>query len=216
MRRFLRLTLCLLCLPCLNGCLCYVYPQLDYTPSLSLDPQWNDVLVFRAETTTENVLGFLALYEPCYNEGNFEHLSEHLVEVQRTDTNRVPAQIQPSVSTGLLIPFVVVNLFCHTSHSMKLLLYRPGFDLVEIPAWEEAGHIVWKPAADLDAQEKTLDWLAWHITRDISGQREALLLAVEYERLAAQSQDQDQQWRLQSEARRLREQCQPASSKRED
>jgi hypothetical protein len=127
---------------------------------------------------------------------------EQLSELPVTGGKEVPAQFKASLSHGYFFPLIVVNAFTHTSHSLSLRLYRPGYELVEIKPWERIDRVVWRPAADVEAQVRSLEQLLAGTTED----RNVLLFgASEYERLARTTPSREQQRGLCRKARDLRE-----------
>jgi hypothetical protein len=132
---------------------------------------------------------------------------ECLTELPVTPTGTVPAQIKSSLSYGFVYPILVVNAFIHTSHSLALRLYRPGYELVEIESWDQVDRVVWKPVADLETQEKVLDALLANelfVGSSSAAHRDVLRFGVaEYTRLAAATQSSRERMRLATKARRL-------------
>jgi hypothetical protein len=191
-----------LCLPFLGGCLfpyC-AYPKLDYTPSLRLDASPKEVHVFRVAITrpTADLSVFVG---PVY---------ERLSEVPASSTDEVPAQVKPSFTYGFVVIGVALNYLTHSSHSVAVRLYRPGYELVEIKSWERKHRVAWHPAPDLEAQETSLDTLLplglLEPGSKSAAHQDALLYgASEYERLAALTRSEDHHARLASKARKLRE-----------
>jgi len=92
----------------------------------------------------------------------------------------------------------------HSSASVGLRLYRPGFELIEIKSWGRADKIDWKVAAGLEVQEGALDKL-FPVDGHTSGKEAFLFGASEYERLAANVLSDDDRARLDSKAKALRE-----------
>jgi hypothetical protein len=202
MQRTALLTACLLCLPYAAGCILpyCAYPKLDYTPPVELGTQAGDVRAFRIDITkpTADMSVFVG---PVY---------ERLTELPVTNTDEVAAQLKPSVTYGFVVIGIALNYLTHTSHSVALRVYRPGFELVEIQSWGRAHRVAWNPAPDLDAQEKALDTLL-PVCRLEAGSkavphRDALLFgATEYERLAPMASSAEQRQRLRDKADRLRD-----------
>jgi hypothetical protein len=201
MHRLLALTALLPTLVFAGGCVfpyC-AYPTLAYTPNLKLETPTREVHAFRVDITkpTADLSVFVG---PVY---------EALSEVPATNVDEIPAQIKPSLSYGLVVIGVALNFLTHTSHSMALRLYRPGYELVEVKSWERVSRVAWKLAQDLEAQEKTLDALLpirrLYPGSESDAHKEALLFgAVEYERLAATARSEDQRDRLAKKAGELR------------
>jgi hypothetical protein len=201
MRRTATVGACLLCLPFLSGCLfpyC-AYPTIDYTPAVKLDAPPGEVHAFRVDITrpTADMSVFVG---PVF---------ERLSELPATNTDEVPAQVKPSVSYGFVVIGIALNYLTHTSHSVALRLYRPGYELVEIKSWQRMNRVAWKPIQDAAAQEQTLDLLLPAERLEPGSvslaHREALLFgASEYERLASDARSEDLRARLTARATVLR------------
>lgn len=201
MRRTILLAGHLLCLFSLGGCIfpyC-AYPTLDWTPRVKLDTSPSEVHAFRVDIIKATAdLGVFV--EPG---------DESLSAIPVASTDEVPAQVKASVSYGFVVIGFALNFLTHTSHSVALRVYRPGYELVEIRSWERVNRVAWKPAGDLGAQEKAIDRLL-PLDRLEAGSRspahrEAILFgAAEYERLASVAQSQDDQARLATKAGKMR------------
>jgi hypothetical protein len=200
MRRIPFRIICLFALAASDGCVfpyC-AFPTLDYTPQVKLNTPIGEVRAFRVDIS--NPTADMSVFQGR----GYERLSELPV----SNTDEVPAQLKPSFTYGLVVIGVALNYLTYTSHSMALRLYRPGFEVTEVRSWARVSRVVWKPAADLDAQERALDSLL-PIGRIEKGSqsaahRDALLFgAAEYSRLAAAAQLPDQQTRLGEKAKKL-------------
>jgi hypothetical protein len=214
MPRFALLGIFLFTLPFDSGCLYCAYPALDYTPPLKLDTAPDEIHAFRVDATSRRVVplgGFINVPEDQLWKPDEQVLSQQLSELSTSPTHEVPAQIKPSLSYGFLIPILVANALTHTSRSVSVRLYRPGYELVEVHAWENVTRIAWNPVADVEGQERTLDNLVtWPLEAgSASGaHRQALLFAAsEYDRLAAGAPSARLRVRLAGKARTLRDQA---------
>jgi hypothetical protein len=203
MPRTIVLAVLLLFVPLLSGCLVpyCAYPTLAYTPKVKLESVASEVHAFRVDITRANADVDVFSASPGY---------ERLSEIPVTKTDEVPAQVKPSVSYGFVVIGIALNYLTHTSHSVAVRIYRPGYELVEIKSWDGMNKVTWKPAPDLEAQEKTLDALFPLKQLDPGCEsamhRSALLFGLaEYERLATLARSQDQQERLTTKASKLRE-----------
>jgi hypothetical protein len=90
--------------------------------------------------------------------------------------------------------FGTLGPLCYGSgleHESKIVLYRPGYDLVVIQPWERRKTIDWKPAVSIAAQERAVDDLISAAPFSPAQRRENLLVADEYARLARLSEDGD-------------------------
>jgi hypothetical protein len=199
----------LLCLSCLAGCLPYCAgPSLSYTPAVEFAAPASEVHAFRVDITKEKV--DLDVFS-----------KECLSEIPAQNTDEVPAQLRPGVTSGLVVFGVAVNYVTCTSHSLALRLYRPGYDLVEVASWQLNNRVTWHAAAHLAAQEEAVDSLFPLDRGDKSmGQeshrlangsaspahRQALLFgASEYDRLEHLVESKDQLARLSRKAAALRD-----------
>jgi hypothetical protein len=202
MLRVFALIACSLCLPCVGGCVfpyC-AYPKFDYIPAVKCDTPPGAIRAFRVDISKPT--GDLSVFVgPVY---------ERLSELPVTNTDEVAAQVKPSLTYGFVVVGVALNYLTHTSHSIALRVYRPGYELVEIKSWELTHRVAWRPAPDLDAQEKVLDRLlpvGLLETGSVAATHQDVLLfgAAEYERLAAVTSSPEQQGRLVEKAKQLRE-----------
>jgi len=208
-RAFLLFTACVVCLPCVSGCVIpYAYPKLDFTQALQLDVPLEEVRVFRVDVAQSKGPAPAAIYA-----------RERLAEVPVAETGKVATQIKPSLPVGVYLLMGALNYDYRSSASLALRAYRPGFELVEIDSMEQVEQIVWIPAYDLAAQEWALDSLlplemdqdaGSHVTQEVgtcsTAHREALLFgAAEYARLAMIAESHDEQTKLQEKAGKLRE-----------
>jgi hypothetical protein len=112
------------CAPCICGCMVpyCAYPALDYTPPVKIDAPSAQVRAFRVDISKPT--GDMSVFRgPIY---------ESLSEIPVTNTDEVPAQIKPSVSYGFIVNGVALNYLTHTSYSVGMRVYRPGYELVEI------------------------------------------------------------------------------------
>jgi hypothetical protein len=141
--------LALLICPFLSGCLGYGYPSFCQTPGAAIDDP--GVRAFRVTNECKR--------RGCIIAGSV--MFAHQVEPIGIVDSRVEAQTNNSfVSYYLLFPFEG-----HSSRTVKVLLYRPGYETVEIPErpwWTFLGknqpeRVVWKEACDLSSQVKALE-----------------------------------------------------------
>jgi len=138
----------------------------------------------------------------------FNEMSTYIFhEVPVSSTGTVDGQTQLAVDYGMIWNWIALIYTKHTSHSVLLRLYRPGYELVEIDFWWAKSEIEWKKASGVAEQEKAIDGLLYvrapyyGVEEDdysfpglatgstTEGHRKALLFAAsEYERLAAHLQ----------------------------
>jgi hypothetical protein len=216
------LALLFLLLPMLPGCLIpYGFPQLDQTPLVSLGTEKEETHAFRVDVTREHV--DIGGTDRCV-----------LSELTFTPGGWVLPQTKVSATYGIYVVGIVLNYPAYVSHSVGLILYRPGYELVELGSWEIPKQVAWKQAVDLKAQEQVLDHLFLMVKVDgkakrqmfgygiyntelapgsenLEHQRALLFGAKEYDRLASTADPRDPnfgevQLRLKSKAERLRSQ----------
>jgi len=130
-----------------------------------------------------------------------------------------------SLDYGYYVIGIAVNYPVHHGQSTLLRIYRRGYELTEVRAWDIPGHIAIQPASSVEALEKAIDRLAAAPTigvfqflpqkisceglkpgSDSAEHRSALLFAAsEYEALAATVEsDQSIKDRLLNKAKDLR------------
>jgi hypothetical protein len=176
----MRTAFLLLACPFLGGCIAFGYPDISRTPTIPIDVP--EVHAFRVVSDSE-FHGFLI----C---GTFAW-GRTIEEIPVTDAT-VPAEVERSFPYA----WEVYPIYgCNRHRSMAVLLYRPGYDLVEVPArnWLlsiatfEAKPIEWKPVP-FDRQVAALNRLLGgsdsmlrsdHVDRNV-----AEFAAGEYERLS--------------------------------
>jgi hypothetical protein len=184
----------------LSGCLIpYAYPHLSYVADVQdLDPP-EDVRAFRIDVSGSIV-----------DVGENDEFT--LTPLTLSKKGRVPSQTDLTLDYGLYVVGVALNYPMHHGHSTLVRLYRPGYKLVELRAWEKPPMVRFEQATSFQDQENTIDNLLsppsieapqaefgygrYENSSFCRGQvkpgstsrkhREALLFAVsEYERLAS-------------------------------
>jgi hypothetical protein len=139
----------LLILPFLPGCLAVGYPSVTYTPSVASLPP--DVHAFRS---TFEIGGMSIIMT------GGERIGGSVEEIPITD-GRLDSL--DHVYFAYDIGGIPVTFF--ERHDWKILLYRPGYELIEIPSrWygeklfqPRIDHLDWKPANDIESQLANLD-----------------------------------------------------------
>lgn len=202
MQRALQICCCVVCLPFLCGCIVpYAYPRLSYTPQFTVDVPRDELHAFRVDFTNHG-----ADLDSFLPEDGLQQLSE----ISLDTTAKVPGQPKLSADHGFAVIGVALNYIVHTNHTVGLRIYRPGFELVEIHSWEDGDNIVWISAPDIAAQEQVLDRMfpinrLDHNCKAKQHTRAMLFGASEYDRLAGEALDVEDQNRLRSKAVVLRE-----------
>lgn len=136
----------LLLLPNCTGCLYYAYPTLTHTPELAVRNDDGGAHAFRVEINrTERKL------DPTSTEYT-------LMRIPMDRKGVIPSQLELAPATGVLNLGLVDGQPHERSHfTMHVRVYRPGFQTLEVKAWEKTRQLQWTPAADLLAQEKAID-----------------------------------------------------------
>src|SRR5262249_45450034 len=78
-------------------------------------------------------------------------------EVPITPAGRIPAQNNLSLDRGFYVIGIALNYPVHHSHQVRLRIYKPVCQIVELTNWQRTEKLTWIPAADLAAQEKAVD-----------------------------------------------------------
>jgi hypothetical protein len=139
----------LLVLPFASGCMGFGYPSVSQTPRVNV-PDAN-VRAFRDEgqiTFTGPIMT-----GPVYASGSVKEIPV------------VAAKVEPQTYAYFPYYYLIFPFQGSTSGDMSVLLYRPGFQTVEVPArpwwrfpgWTEPERVVWKEASDLAAQMEALE-----------------------------------------------------------
>jgi hypothetical protein len=173
----MRAWLPLLCCPFLSGCFGFAYPSVSETPAVTV--RENDVRAFRL--ISDWTMSGPWMTGPIQNCHSIEELpiTQETVEGQ-----------QDSYFAYYYLIFPVLN--GSRTRTVEVLLYRPGYETVEIPAqsrlwaWFAPKRVqaVWKPAPDLAAQEKALERIVCGYWHHSMGKATWQFAAQEYTRLA--------------------------------
>jgi hypothetical protein len=192
----------LLCVPlalcCAAGCvpIFYAYPSVSYVPALNLGPGHDNIFVFRVDVADDESTPGLA--KPGHYRFRQVHVAPH---------GTIMGQGKLAIDSGFYWNLIAVTYAEKTDHSIRLRLYRPGFDVLEIQAWQNEMSMEWTAVSDLRAQEKVIDkllrptgngaWTQAHKDKDwgldqvdpgsVTPEQRSVLVFVagEYERLAA-------------------------------
>src|SRR5262245_49755324 len=146
MRWWLPLLLC----PVVSGCFGFAYPSFSETPAVNV--KGDNVRAFR-------VLSECTVSGPCITGPVQFSRSVHEIPVAR-------ATVDPQQDSYLAYNYMVFPVLNGSrSRTLKVLLYRPGYETVEIPSRSlleafgetKRGPIIWKEAVGLEAQEQALE-----------------------------------------------------------
>ncbi len=170
----------LLFLPFSSGCLGYIYPSFCRTPRVEV--REGDIRAFRVVSSwSGSTAAFTGMLIP----------GRHVEEIPIIDARVEPQQNAYFGYYWLIFPFTGEE-----SQSMSVLLYRAGFQTVEVPElpwWEcvassHSERVMWTEAPDLAAQEKALKKIVAFVFDDLGIRlldRKMLEFAAgEYARLA--------------------------------
>jgi hypothetical protein len=173
MRSWLPLLLC----PVVSGCYGFAYPSFSETPAVNVKE--DNVRAFR-------VLSECTLSGPCLT-GPFEisHTVQEIPVLKATVERQ-----QDSYLAYCYMLFPVLN--GSRSRALEVLLYRPGYETVEIPSRSllqafgetKRAPVVWKEAVGLEAQEQALERIVTRTPKYWLGQEGLRFAAQEYARLA--------------------------------
>jgi hypothetical protein len=160
-----------------SGCLGFGYPDLSRTPAVTVDS--NEVHAFRVLSQATAIGPIIT--SPVWLRGSVEEIPV------------MSGMVGPQGDADFAYYFVLFPLLeAGHSRTLEVLLYRPGYETVVIPAhswWLTLGReapekVAWKEAPDLLAQKEALDRIVegWSLRSLNKGVLE--FLAQEYERLA--------------------------------
>jgi hypothetical protein len=129
----------------LAGCIpvFYAYPTVSYVPGLSFGRDHDNVFAFRVDVTDDTP-----------GPGRYE-----MRNLPISRSGYVGGQGKTSVDGGFDWDLIAGAFTHQTSHTLRVRLYRPGFELIEIRSWQGTQGIQWKDAKGVVAWEKTLDRL---------------------------------------------------------
>ncbi len=189
----------LLFLPFLPGCVAFGYPSVTYTPKLNIAEP--DVRVFKSTTSTGGMN--IVMTGGGWRGGRIEEIP--------IDHGSVETQ-SDAYFAYLVGGFPVC--FSEFRH-FAILLYRPGYEIIEIPSqwWGlmllhgECARFDWKPAASTQVQVETLEKLCPPNDSNLPTESVRRFVAGEYERIALTvgTSSPDESARLHSRAKRLRD-----------
>jgi hypothetical protein len=176
----MRYALLVLVCPLLSGCLAFGYPSVTRTPAIAVDAP--DVKAFRVVAHH----GFFG----CVIAGAI---------IMYDEADEIPvtkSRVEPQKDTHFSYSWMIFPVWADSRfQDLKVMLYRPGYEIVEIPAkswWRSLGDsqpepVTWKAAPDLASQKSALDRLAkgrLGLMADGREKKMAEYAASEYTRLA--------------------------------
>lgn len=157
MRRRIGMLTLIACLSlCLtqSGCVpvYYAYPKVAYVPPLHLEKTPDTIHAFRVDIADDD--GCIE-----FNLGYRERDRDRYVlsTVPLSDSGRLPSQAKISLDWGFIWNCIALIYDGHTVHTVRVRLYRPGWQTVEVKSWEQVDALKWKEAPSLVEQEKAID-----------------------------------------------------------
>jgi hypothetical protein len=131
--------------PFLTGCFSgWVYPSVSVVPPVAFTPASEEVRAFRVDVKDD-------LYAMDVGEHDCYELSEI------TGADMYLPQVKLALDHGWFMFGVALSYGQHTQHTLKVRLYRRGYDTVEIDSWNLSKSIYWSPACTLDKWEASID-----------------------------------------------------------
>jgi hypothetical protein len=178
-----------------SGCVVpfYAYPTASFVPPVSVSAPLSEVHAFRVDCTRETGTAWDYL-TPAGTDYDAKY--KRLTEVPISKDGRISPLFMGAIASGRYVSGIGVEYTGHTTHTVSLVLYRPGFELVTIHGWEMLPTVNWRPCKDMRAQVKVLDEL-FPATEVCLGeespeQQHALTFGLsEYGRLASLARQQD-------------------------
>src|SRR5260370_3840773 len=137
---------CLFCAGCLGG---YVYPTATYIPRVPVGkPAADEVHAFRFD-----IIDYTGSIDLA---GSDEYLLRELPMTVRGD---VLPQFTIGCGRGWWGVYHTLGYAQRRHPTLRVRLYRPGYETVQVGPWEWRRALKCQPATTLDAQDKTLDYL---------------------------------------------------------
>ena len=187
--------ICVVC-PLLAGCVGFAYPDVSRTPTVALPAA--DVHAFR-------VVSQLTMSGPWMT-GPVQ-FGETVDEIPVTS-----GAVGPEREAYISYYYLVFPFNGSHSRTLTVLLYRPGYEIVEVPArpwWRAPGggppeEVAWKKAPDLTAEKAAVDRIASREGGRSPSKDVLRFAAEEYARLADSPAAPAA---MKEELRRLAEEC---------
>jgi hypothetical protein len=146
---------CLMCVPlalccAAAGCvpIFYAYPSVSYVPALNLGPGHDNIFAFRVDVADDE--SSLDLAKPGHYRFRQVRIAPH---------GSIMGQGKLALDSGFYWNLIAVTYAQRTNHTIRVRLYRAGFDLLEIQPWQSEAGLEWTEVRALAAQEKIVDKL---------------------------------------------------------
>jgi hypothetical protein len=132
---------------CATGCLGgYAYPEFSYVLPVQLPERGDGIRAFRVDV--------VQVMDSIY------HADDKCVlrPIAISPTGSVAGQAKVSLETAWGVLMLIPTEWNHHCwHAMRVRLYRPGYQTVEIEPWQSVDQVRWQAAADWQSQEKAVD-----------------------------------------------------------
>jgi hypothetical protein len=143
----------LLLLAGLTGCIpfvpChYVYPSISCVPSVAVDAPPDEIHAFRVDIVKDD--SCIEFMGPS---------SYRLTPMRVWPGGRTCPQVKAAVDHGWIWNCIALSYGKHFDHTLRVRLYRPGFELIEVSSWELPEELRWVQVSDATGQEKAIDAL---------------------------------------------------------
>lgn len=132
----------------LAGCMLpYAYPTVSYVPPVCVGPARDEVHAFRVDIADQ------------------DNSSVRLPERDRYVLSPLPlhadgssdSQVKVALDYGWILN--CISYFCdgYTHHTMRVRLYRPGYQTIEIEPWQKNNRLEWVEARSPEEREQAID-----------------------------------------------------------
>lgn len=122
----------------------YAYPHLSYVADVQDQDPSEDVRAFRIDVS-----------ESIVDIGENDEFT--MTPLTLSKKGKFSSQIDLNLDYGFYVVGLVLNYPVHNGHSTLVRLYRRGYKLVELRAWERSSIVKFEPAPSLQDQEKAID-----------------------------------------------------------
>lgn len=141
----------------LSGCMLpYAYPTVSYVPPVRVGTARDEVHAFRVDIADD------------------DHSGDYLPERDRYVLHPLPlhpdgsfdSQIKVAVDYGWFLNCLAYFSDGYTHHTMRVRLYRPGYQTIEIEPWQKDARLEWVEVRSPEEREQAIDDLVstWDTT----------------------------------------------------
>jgi hypothetical protein len=130
------------------GCMLpYAYPTVSYVPPVCVGTARDEVHAFRVDIADD------------------DHSGDYLPEKDRYVLQSLPlhpdgsfdSQIKVAVDYGWILNCLAYFSDGYTHHTMRVRLYRPGYQTIEIEPWQKNERLQWIEARSPEEREQAID-----------------------------------------------------------